>query len=101
MPVSPELEIIDQLEGGPLPLKVAIGFFPDREQALRVLLIYVGNGIVRILHSSEPNSALKEWEVLALTRRPSDEAHLEDDSLMVELLPEGARRWNAGEWGEI
>jgi hypothetical protein len=101
LPQSPEIELIDQLEGGPLPLRVVLGLFADREQAFRVLLIYVSNGIVRISRIGNLSAALREWEVRELAQRTSDQTHVEDDSLMVELTPEGASRWSTGEWSEM
>jgi hypothetical protein len=101
MPMSPELELVDQLEGGLLPLEVVIGLFSDRVQAMNALWIYVSKGIVRISRSGGLNTPLREWQVRELCRRTPDQGRGDDNSLVVELTSEGAKLWSTGGWDQM
>ena len=46
---SPELETLDQLIGGDLPLSVILGMFDDRERVIRGILAMLKTGEVRLL----------------------------------------------------
>ena len=93
MPQPPELEIIDQLEGGDLPLSVVCRFFVDDAQARRVLANYVSRGVVVLL---ERNDALPIWRCRELL---SGEIPLQqNDSIRVSLTKKGARAFADGTW---
>jgi hypothetical protein len=46
--MSPELETLDQLSGGDLPLTVIRGLFPDEERCTRAILAMLKAGELRL-----------------------------------------------------
>ena len=49
MSYAPELEVLDQLLGGPMPLQVIAGLFPNREHCHRAISAMLKDGQIEIL----------------------------------------------------
>jgi hypothetical protein len=70
--MSPELETLDQLAGGDLPLTVIRGLFDDGERFIRSLLAMLDAGEVRLLAADGAEFARWQWrEVLIAASSPA------------------------------
>ena len=86
--MSLELEVLDQLQGGDLPLGVLAALFPDEAHARRGILAMVLAGDVNLLDVE--GVALSAWQLRELQRRPS--SWRTDTQYHLSLTEAGARR---------
>jgi hypothetical protein len=96
MPWADELEVIDQLCGGDLPLRVIVGMFRDVDHARRVLRIYIDKNVVTL---SDEDRTLPQWECQTILR-DSDRMN-ESGNLRVHLTEYGAKMFNKGLWEQL
>jgi hypothetical protein len=64
--MSPELEILDQLVGGDLPLTVIRGLFGDDERFVRALLAMLDAGEVQLLAADGTEFARWQWRAVLI-----------------------------------
>jgi hypothetical protein len=95
--MSPELELIDQLLGGDLPLPVVCGLFTDDDRARRALRSYVSKGVISLTTGKE--GVLPQWKCDELFR--DAEPLAEHVEIRVLLTREGARAFEPGRWERI
>ena len=50
--MTPEIEVLDQLTGGDLPLNVIAGLFPDRDRCRQAVSAMLKSGEINILDRS-------------------------------------------------
>jgi hypothetical protein len=67
--VSPELEVLDQLDGGDLPLHVIADLFPELTQCSVAIGAMLSDGLVRILDSG--GTAIPHWRFQELKVEPA------------------------------
>ena len=65
--MSPELEVLDQLQGGDLPLSVVSALFADEAQARRALGALLAEGTVA-LHAAD-GQPVPTWQLGELARQ--------------------------------
>ena len=82
--MSPELETLDQLVGGDLPLRVVRGLYPDDAQFSRGLSGLLHAGEVRLV---EDGVDLPQWRWREVLADPGAWPNVQ-----VRLTPAGARR---------
>jgi hypothetical protein len=93
MPWLPEMEMIDQLIGGDLPLTAVSRLFDSDERARKVVGLYLGKGIVVFIRQE---STMPLWESLTLLRNPEPlERH---EEVRVSITDYGARAFESGAW---
>ena len=93
MPWLPEMEMIEQLIGGDLPLAAVRSLFDSDERARKVVGLYLGKGIVVF---TRQECTMPLWESLALLRNPEPlERH---EQVRVLLTEYGARAFESGAW---
>jgi hypothetical protein len=62
--MSPELELLDQLQGGDMPLGVLVALFPDESHARRAIKAMLLAGELELLDSQVGRVAA--WQLLEL-----------------------------------
>ncbi len=67
--MSPEIEVLDQLLGGDLPLNVIAGLFPDLHRCRRALAAMLEGGEVRMLNAE--GRPIPPWRYRELEGIPS------------------------------
>jgi len=85
--LSPELETLDQLLGGDVPLSVIRTIFPDDDACFRGVASLVRGGDVLLLNEGDP---VPEWRVRELLDDRTVVGSMEDFSL--HLTNQGASR---------
>ena len=85
--MSLELEVLDQLEGGDLPLSVVASLFPDEAHARRAIAALMVAGEVDL---SAEGAALAPWQLRDLERQST--SWREDTRHRLALTDVGARR---------
>lgn len=91
--MTPELEVLDQLEGGDLPLDVVAGLFSDLQHCRRATVAMLQDGKIIILDPSEepvPPWRFREFEL-------SDEFWAAGSGYRMSLSDEGLRFLTCGE----
>ena len=79
--LSPEVEVLDQLGGGPLSLTIILSIFHDPARAQRALRILAGEGCVEFIGKPDESAPLlPEWQVRqildSLAQRPDAFIHV-------------------------
>ena len=85
---SPEMETLDQLLGGDMPLTVIRGIYPDEASFLRGVLALLSSGDVRLL--TQDNSETPPWRWRELFEEGRVIHDLKEFRLTVS--PRGAQR---------
>ena len=67
--MTPELEVLDQLEGGDMPLSIVVSLFPDEAHARRAIAAMVVAGDVNLLDAE--GAPLAPWQLRELERQPA------------------------------
>jgi hypothetical protein len=93
---QPEMELIDQLEGGPMPLSTVRPVFKDDRRARLVLAIYIDRGVLVLIREGSP---LQAWEAKQLLQ--DDKTVLGRDDLFLDLTEAGAKAFQIGGWSEL
>jgi hypothetical protein len=71
MHLSPELELLEQLTGGDIPLGIASKLFPDTERFLNVVDIFLRSQSVRVIRTESDNERfVQPWELRLLLEIP-------------------------------
>jgi len=91
-----EMEMVDQLCGGDLPLPVICSFFRDDAHARQVLGHYISRGVVVFLGR---DGELAIWTSLEITRDPVPLNGRAD--VRVSLTSKGAKAFEDGTWSDI
>jgi hypothetical protein len=86
--MSLELEVLDQLEGGDMPLSVLASLFPDEAQARRAIAALVTTGEVSILDAA--GTVIAPWQLRELERQPN--SWRAETQYRLRLTDTGARR---------
>lgn len=78
---APEVDVLDQLCGGPLSLTVALSIFGDVERAQKALRFLNAEGSVEFVGAGDKNDpALPDWQVRqiidSLPQLPDEFAHV-------------------------
>jgi hypothetical protein len=96
MAQSPELELIDQLEGGDQSLAVLSRLFSDDTHAKRALANYVNLGVIELL---EEHAVIPTWksQVMLSANTPLHQY----DNIIVSLTAKGAKAYADGTWDRL
>ena len=86
--MSLELEVLDQLQGGELPLRVVASLFPDEAHARRAISALLLAGEVAILDAK--GATVAPWQLHELDRESG--SWRTDSQYHVSLTDAGARR---------
>jgi hypothetical protein len=86
--MSLELEVLDQLEGGDMPLSVLASLFRDEAHALHAIAALVTTGEVCILDPA--GTVLAPWQMRELELQPS--SWRAATQYQLRLTAAGARR---------
>ena len=86
--MSPELEVLDQLAGGDLPLHVINGLFHDNEHCKRALRASLETGEILILDSDR--TAIPVWRLREL--ETNSDAWSPGSGFRVEITELGCKR---------
>jgi hypothetical protein len=86
--MSLELEVLDQLEGGDMPLSVVASLFPDEAHARRAIAALIAAGEVSLLAAE--GAAVTPWQLRELERQPA--SWRADTWHRLALTDAGARR---------
>ena len=86
--MSPELETLDQLLGGDMPLGVVTSLFPDEAHARRAIVAMLAAGELRLLDAD--GAAVSAWQVSELERQSG--SWRSDTQYRLTLTDAGARR---------
>ena len=86
--MTPELEVLDQLQGGDLPLEVIAKLFEDQARFLKALSRMVEAGEVAL--NDTTGQAIPLWRFQEIAR--TGEAGAGASSLRVSITEVGARR---------
>jgi hypothetical protein len=84
----PELEVLDQLLGGDLPLNVIAGLFPDRDRCRRAVGAMLKGGEVCILDAA--GQPVPEWRYRELEYAP--DIWSEGTTYRMSIADAGAKR---------
>jgi len=96
----PQLEFVDQLECGGVPLHLVETIFGNRTWARRTVEHYLEKKAVYLARArDEPTAQLSVRE--CYEQLCSDDSWGQVAPVFVHLTDYGADRWKAGEWGEI
>ena len=90
---QPEIEVIDQLLRGDLPLPVVCRLFPDDERARRALAHYVSK---RVIVLTRKDVVLASWKCQEMFRQ--SERLDQYSEVRVSLTDRGARLFQEGGW---
>jgi hypothetical protein len=102
--LSPEIDLVEQLSGGDLPMSIGLKVFQgDVARFRRSIAAYVEKGVVKILREPRKvETALPVWEVAALLRNESawiDEPT--DTEYWMTLTPRGIDAFWRGRWSAV
>jgi hypothetical protein len=86
--MSPELEALNQLQGGDMPLGVVASLFPDEAHARRAIAAMLGAGELKLLDAE--GAALSSWQLRELESQPG--SWRADTQYRVAITDSGARR---------
>jgi hypothetical protein len=86
--MTPELEVLDQLQGGDLPLEVVAKRFDDHSRFLNALVRMVEAGEVALIDPA--GNAVPHWHFQEIARGDTRNAAV--GSIRVSLTDIGARR---------
>jgi hypothetical protein len=86
--MSLELEVLDQLEGGDMPLSVVASLFPDEAHARRAITALIAAGEIGLLAAE--GAVLASWHLRDLERQPA--SWRTDRRHRLALTDAGARR---------
>lgn len=86
--MSLELEVLDQLEGGDMPLGVLASLFPDETHARQAIAALVAAGDVNLVDAE--GAVLVRWQLSELVRQPA--SWRADTQYRLALTDAGARR---------
>lgn len=86
--MSPELEVLDQLLGGDLPLNVITGLFSDPEHCRLAIGAMLSDGEIRILDSTKQPILFWRYHELESERSFWDEG----TPYLVSITETGVRR---------
>jgi hypothetical protein len=86
--LTPELEVLDQLLGGDLPLHVVAALFDDSERCDRAIAAMIAAGEVRVLDSARAPVPL--WRVRELRSQP--EFWAAASGYRLEITDAGSKR---------
>jgi hypothetical protein len=86
--MSPELETLDQLQGGDLPLKVVEALYPDAEAFRKGVLGLLSAGDVRLLTIDQTGVPTWRWTELFVGGAVMKEL----GSMKLSITAQGARR---------
>lgn len=88
--MAPEMEMLDQLLGDPLPMRVILGLFPSLEHAYRAIHHSIAEHLIEVVDVSGRMLELWQWDELC---RGSDrERDTQVASLRVRITDAGAKR---------
>jgi hypothetical protein len=76
--MSPELETLDQLLGGDLPLSLIRSLFAEEQRFVRGLLALLGTGEVRLLDSNGVEVPRWQWQEVLKTACASHHLSITD-----------------------
>jgi hypothetical protein len=94
--MSPELDVIEQLAGGDLPLPIICGLFDEDDRAKRALANYISKGVV--LFISDREGVLPRWKCEEILRQA---VHLDRHTeVRVSLTDKGAKVLETGDWSK-
>ena len=93
---SPEMELIDQLLGGDLPLPAVARLFPEEARARLALMQYVSDDVVAL---REQGAVLPTWRSQELLRQP--EPFDKDSDIHVSLTDKGAKAFQERNWDRL
>jgi hypothetical protein len=88
--MTPELETLDQLVGGDLPLKIIRGLYPDAEAFRRGVLGLLSCGDVLLLMIDRTEVPKWRWRELFVEGMVMDEL----GNMRLTITDQGARRIN-------
>ena len=86
--MTPELEVLDQLLCGDLPLNVIVGLFPNRDHCRRALGAMLKSGEINILDPS--GQLVPAWRYRELER--TEELWSEGSQYRLSITEAGAKR---------
>ena len=86
--MSPELEVLDQLQGGDMALGVVAALFPDEAHARRAIVAMLAAGELRLFDAE--GAALSPWQLRELEHQ-TDSWHA-DTHHRLAITAAGARR---------
>jgi hypothetical protein len=86
--MSPELETLDQLLGGELPLAVIRSLYPDVDSFKRGVLALLTSGDVCLLRTDRTNVPAWGWREMFLNGSNMEEL----GDLKLKITQQGARR---------
>ena len=86
--MSLELEVLDQLQGGDLPLRVVASLFPEEAHARRAIAALLLAGEIALLDAK--GAAVAPWQLRELDRQPG--SWRTDSQYHLSLTDAGARR---------
>ena len=86
--MPPELEALDQLQGGDLPLRVIAALFPNEAHARRAIAAMLAAGEFTLLDTE--GAALSSWQLRELERQPG--SWHADTQHRLAITAKGARR---------
>jgi hypothetical protein len=84
--MSPELETLDQLLGGEMPLEVFMRIYPDRPAFDRGILGLLKSGHVRLL---QDRAEVPSWQWSEIINRPLAD---QISGFYLEITEDGARQ---------
>jgi hypothetical protein len=87
-PMSPELEALDQLQGGDMPLRVVAALFPDEAHTRRAIAAMLAAGDLTVIDAA--GAAVALWQVRDLERQPGSWHN--DTEFRLAITTAGARR---------
>jgi archaellum component FlaC len=89
----PEMELVDQLSGGRMPLTVVVSFFESHDRARNVLSIYIAGHAINFYRGEQ---LIPEWQAQQLLR---ETANLEQTTdILVDLTDVAAEAFHRGSW---
>jgi hypothetical protein len=86
--MSPELEVLDQLQGGDMPLRVVASLFPDEAHARRAIAAMLAAGELKLVDAE--GAALPPRQLRELERQPG--SWRADTRYRLAITAAGARR---------
>jgi hypothetical protein len=86
--MSPELETLDQLLGGDLPLVVIQSLYPDFDAFRRGVCGLLSNGDAKLIE--QDGNQAQEWRWIELFAEASDPEKFQ--ALKLSITPQGTRR---------
>ena len=86
--MSPELEALDQLQGGDMPLRVVAALFPDEAHARRAIGAMLAAGELTLIDAA--GAAVALWQVRDVERQLG--SWHDDTEFRLAITAAGARR---------